>query len=53
MEEPARQKDVYQTVHHCTDAQMSYHHGEAKWDDGAEEVGGIWGGDGQRGHSFI
>ncbi len=23
MEEPARQKDVYQTVHHCTNAQMS------------------------------
>lgn len=53
MEEPARQKDVYQTIHHCTNAQMSHHHGEAKWDDGAEEVGGIWGGDGQRGHSFI
>lgn len=32
-------RTIYQTVHHCTNAQMLNHHGEAKWDDGAEEVG--------------
>lgn len=32
-------RTIYQTVHHCTNAQMLHHHGEAKWDDGAEEVG--------------